>query len=110
MVKIHLLSLIELMKYLFLLFFSGLMGSTSAQLPVIKEKQPISSEASFPETWTGIYRGQLDDSRPGNGLPVNGSDIRAALDRLLAGDAQAELQKPSIGCNIKWRSGSQPNY
>lgn len=49
------------------------------------------------------YRGQLDDSRPGNGVPVDGSDIRQALDRLLAGKPVAESQKPSIGCNIKWK-------
>ena len=49
------------------------------------------------------YRGQLDDSRPGNGIPVTGSDLRAALDALIAGQPIAVLQKPSIGCNIKWR-------
>jgi hypothetical protein len=48
------------MKYLFLLFFSGLIGCSTAQLPIDKEKQPISIEASFPETWAGIYRGQLE--------------------------------------------------
>jgi peroxiredoxin len=50
-----------------------------------------------------VYRGQLDDSRPGNGKPVTGQDLRAAIDALLAGDAVSEDQKPSIGCNIKWR-------
>lgn len=50
-----------------------------------------------------IYRGQLDDSRPGNGIPVNGRDIRNAFDALLAGTAITEHQKPSIGCNIKWK-------
>ncbi len=50
------------------------------------------------------YRGQLDESRPGNGIPVDGSDIRQALDNLLAGQPVAESQKPSIGCNIKWKS------
>lgn len=49
------------------------------------------------------YRGQLDDSRPNNGIPVTGSDIRAALDALVAGTAVSAAQKPSIGCNIKWR-------
>jgi len=49
------------------------------------------------------YRGQLDDSRPGNGVPVDGSDIRQALDQLLAGQPVADNQKPSIGCNIKWK-------
>ncbi|NNK10888.1 MAG: thioredoxin family protein [Flavobacteriaceae bacterium] len=49
-----------------------------------------------------IYRGQLDDSRPGNGIPVSGNDLRRALDNLLAGKPQEEDQKPSIGCNIKW--------
>jgi peroxiredoxin len=48
------------------------------------------------------YRGQLDDSRPGNGKPVTGRDIRAALDALLAGKPVSPEQKPSIGCNIKW--------
>jgi thiol-disulfide isomerase/thioredoxin len=50
-----------------------------------------------------VYRGQLDDSRPGNGLPVTGTDLRQALDSLLSGKAQAGHQKPSIGCNIKWK-------
>ena len=51
-----------------------------------------------------IYRGQLDDSRPGNGLPVTGSDIRAALDALLNREPVSPDQKPSIGCNIKWKT------
>lgn len=54
-----------------------------------------------------IYRGQLDDSRPGNDVPVTGRDIRAALDAVLAGKEVPEDQKPSIGCNIKWRSGGR---
>lgn len=49
-----------------------------------------------------VYRGQLDDSRPGNGLPVNGSDLRQAMDCLLDGRSLPQDQKPSIGCNIKW--------
>jgi peroxiredoxin len=51
------------------------------------------------------YRGQLDDSRPNNGKPVTGADLRAAIDALLAGHAVSPDQKPSIGCNIKWRQG-----
>ncbi len=50
-----------------------------------------------------VYRGQLDDSRPGNGLPLTGSDLRNALDALLAGTPIDDHQKPSIGCNIKWK-------
>ncbi|MGB5378337.1 thioredoxin family protein [Muriicola sp.] len=50
-----------------------------------------------------VYRGQLDDSRPGNGLPVTGADLRLALDCLLAGKSLPKTQKPSIGCNIKWK-------
>lgn len=57
-----------------------------------------------------VYRGQLDDSRPGNGIPLSGKDLRAALDALLAGLPVAVDQKPSIGCNIKWRPGSEPDY
>lgn len=49
------------------------------------------------------YRGQLDDARPGNDAPVNGADIRAALDALLAGQPVSDQQKPSLGCNIKWK-------
>lgn len=51
-----------------------------------------------------VYRGQLDDSRPGNGIDVTGNDIRGALDHLIAGKAISKDQKPSIGCNIKWKS------
>jgi len=49
-----------------------------------------------------VYRGQLDDSRPGNGLAVNGADLRLAMDCLLEGRSIPQDQKPSIGCNIKW--------
>ncbi len=51
-----------------------------------------------------VYRGQLDDSRPNNGLPVTGKDLRGALDNLLAGRAIDQNQKPSVGCNIKWKA------
>lgn len=51
-----------------------------------------------------VYRGQFDDSRPGNGLPVTGADLRAACDAVLAGKPVPEPQKASIGCNIKWKS------
>jgi len=57
-----------------------------------------------------IYRGQLDDSRPGNGVPVTGSDLRAAIDAVLAGAPVPANQKPSLGCNIKWKSGNEPDY
>jgi peroxiredoxin len=57
-----------------------------------------------------VYRGQFDDSRPGNRIPVSGRDLRAAADAVLAGRAPAADQKPSIGCNIKWRSGREPAY
>lgn len=50
------------------------------------------------------YRGQLDDSRPGNDIPVTGSDMRAALDAILSGSEVSQQQKPSIGCNIKWKA------
>jgi peroxiredoxin len=50
------------------------------------------------------YRGQLDDSRPGNGVAVDGRDLRAAMSALVAGEAISEEQKPSIGCNIKWKN------
>ncbi len=57
-----------------------------------------------------VYRGQLDDSRPKNDKPLSGADLRAALDATLAGKPVAELQKPSIGCNIKWKPGMEPQY
>ncbi len=57
-----------------------------------------------------VYRGQFDDSRPGNGLPVTGADLRAALDAVLGGKPVATDQKPGIGCNIKWKSGNAPDY
>lgn len=55
-----------------------------------------------------VYRGQLDDSRPGNDRPVTGADLRAAIDAVLEGRAVAALQKPSIGCGIKWKPGFEP--
>jgi peroxiredoxin len=57
-----------------------------------------------------VYRGQFDDSRPANGLPVNGRDIRSALDAVLSSQPVSPHQKPSIGCNIKWKAGNQPDY
>lgn len=57
-----------------------------------------------------VYRGQLDDSRPGNRIPVTGRDLRAALDAVLAGRPVSPDQKPAIGCNIKWRPGNEPRY
>jgi len=57
-----------------------------------------------------VYRGQLDDSRPGNDVPVTGKDLRAALDAVLAGQPVPAEQKPSIGCNIKWTPGNEPAY
>jgi len=57
-----------------------------------------------------VYRGQLDSSRPDSGIPVTGDDLRAALDAVLAGKPVAEEQKASIGCNIKWKAGNEPDY
>jgi peroxiredoxin len=63
-----------------------------------------------------VYRGQFDDSRPatrsqpGSGAPVTGADLRAALDAVLSGRAPAAQQRPSIGCNIKWKPGNEPDY
>jgi len=57
-----------------------------------------------------VYRGQFDASRPGNGIPVTGKDLRAALDAVLLGRTTSEFQVPSIGCNIKWKVGNEPRY
>jgi peroxiredoxin len=57
-----------------------------------------------------VYRGQFDDSRPGNDKPVTGKDLQQALDNLLAGRPVPQEQKPSIGCNIKWKAGNEPDY
>ena len=56
-----------------------------------------------------VYRGQLDGSRPGNDIPVTGEDIRSALNILLAGSTLTEQQTPSVGCNIKWKPGNEPD-
>ena len=57
-----------------------------------------------------FYRGQLDESRPNSGVAVTGKDLRAALDAALAGKEAPEPQMPSIGCNIKWKAGGEPEY
>ena len=57
-----------------------------------------------------VYRGQLDDSRPGNGKPLTGNDLRAAIDAVLAGKPISPKQMPSVGCNIKWKKGNEPAY
>ena len=57
-----------------------------------------------------VYRGQMDDSRPSSGRPVTGKDLRAALDAVLAGHQVSADQKPSMGCNIKWKEKNAPQY
>ena len=57
-----------------------------------------------------VYRGQLDASRPGNDVLVTGADLRAAIEAVLAGRVPAGNQTPSIGCNIKWKPGNEPEY
>jgi peroxiredoxin len=64
----------------------------------------------FDRDGTLAYRGQFDGSRPGNGVPVTGADLRAAADAVLAGRAPSADQKPSVGCNIKWKQGHEPDY
>ena len=57
-----------------------------------------------------VYRGQFDDSRPGNEITVSGGDVRAAVDAVLAGKHVAQVQSPSLGCNIKWKPGNAPAW
>jgi peroxiredoxin len=57
-----------------------------------------------------VYRGQFDSSRPDNGVPITAADLRAAIDAVLAGQQPNEKQLPSIGCNIKWKPGNEPDY
>jgi peroxiredoxin len=57
-----------------------------------------------------VYRGQFDGSRPGNDVPVTGADLRAAIDAVLAGEEVPDDQVPSMGCNIKWKPGNEPDY
>lgn len=64
----------------------------------------------FDQDFRLVYRGQMDGSRPDNDLPVTGRDIRAAVNNLLAGDPVQTEQIPSMGCNIKWKKGSEPDY
>ena len=64
----------------------------------------------FDEKRTLVYRGQLDDSRPGNNRPVSGRDLRAAIEAVLSDEPVASQQRASIGCNIKWKPGNAPDY
>ena len=64
----------------------------------------------FDEERKLVYRGQMDDSRPGNDKPLTGKDLRGALDAVLNGKPVPEYQKPSMGCNIKWKKGNEPDY
>lgn len=64
----------------------------------------------FDSNKTLVYRGQMDDSRPGNGIPVTGADLTAAINAVLEGKQVSKEQKPSIGCNIKWKQGHKPDY
>ena len=56
------------------------------------------------------YRGQFDDSRPDSGIPISGRDLRAAIEAVLASKKPGEKQRPSVGCNIKWAPGNEPDY
>ena len=64
----------------------------------------------FDEERKLVYRGQMDDSRPSNGEPVTGSYLTAAINAVLAKDEVSHEQRPSIGCNIKWKKGNEPSY
>ena len=64
----------------------------------------------FDENRKLVYRGQMDGSRPGNDIPVTGEDLRRAMDALLSGTDINPDQQPSIGCNIKWKPGNEPDY
>ncbi|QGJ68997.1 Thioredoxin-dependent thiol peroxidase [Planctomycetales bacterium 10988] len=64
----------------------------------------------FDENQKLVYRGQFDASRPNSGIPVTGEDMRKAVDTILAGEALPAEQKPSIGCNIKWKANNEPEY
>jgi peroxiredoxin len=64
----------------------------------------------FDAAGTLVYRGQLDESRPGNEVPVSGKDLREAIDALLSRRPVRAEQKPSIGCNIKWKPGNEPGW
>jgi peroxiredoxin len=57
-----------------------------------------------------VYRGQYDSSRPGNDVPMSGKDLKAAIDAVLAGKPVSTEQRPSLGCNIKWKPGNEPDY
>ena len=57
-----------------------------------------------------VYRGQLDDSRPNTDIPVTGADLRTAVHAAMMRTEQAPNPKPSIGCNIKWKAGNEPDY
>ncbi len=57
-----------------------------------------------------VYRGQMDSSRPDSGIPVTGEDLRIALDAVLTGEKPSANQRPSLGCNIKWKPGNEPEY
>ena len=64
----------------------------------------------FDSNNTLVYRGQFDDSRPGNDVPVTGKDLKASIEEVLLDRKVDTQQKPSIGCNIKWKAGNEPPY
>jgi peroxiredoxin len=64
----------------------------------------------FDQQFRLVYRGQFDDSRPGSEVPVTGRDLRAAIEAVLSGAEVDPDQRPSMGCNIKWASGNEPDY
>ncbi|MBI3282679.1 thioredoxin family protein [Candidatus Curtissbacteria bacterium] len=75
-----------------------------------RETRPSGRGNLFDQNGKLVYRGQLDDSRPNSGIPVTGRDLRAAIDAVLSEQPVDPNQKSSVGCNIKWKVGNEPDY
>ena len=82
-----------------------LTDAISSMIPIIKTHAFL-----FDGNHQLVYRGQFDSSRPDSGIPVTGEDLRQAVDAMLAGQPVSEDQKPSLGCNIKWKEEQAPDY
>ena len=101
-------ALCSIICLMLLLFLSNV---SSAQVrPSTFSVTPYFGGYLFDKDQRLVYRGQFDDSRPSNGVPVTGKDLRAALDAILSSKPVSSSQKPSIGCNIKWKPGNEPEY
>lgn len=106
----HLKAMAERLGFTFPYGFDESQGVAKAYTAACTPDFFLFTKTEPTDAFTLVYRGQLDDSRPSNAIPVTGKDLRGAIDAALTGEPIDPNQKPSIGCNIKWTPGNEPIF